>query len=73
MFKIGDRVKISEHGRQAYQNCAADGPNPLNFAGKVIERSHLYDDEDAPFEYAVLWDNGMENDYCEKDLTLIGG
>jgi len=62
-LKVGDRVKIGVIGRSTLHGCSADGQNPLNFAGEVIEEFREYS--------KVRWDNGHSSTYWNTSLTKI--
>jgi len=64
MIKVGDRVKLNDLGRKAYI-CAADGCNPLNFAGTVAGIHHTFNIVN------VNWDNHFSNGYNMRELTAI--
>lgn len=67
-LQIGDRVFISEYGKDTYPN---ESTNPRNTEGSVVQ---AYPSEEwTPYTFCidVRWDNGELNCYRSVDLELI--
>ena len=60
-FKTGDKVKLSDLGKDKYEDTAW---NPHNEFGTIKSYTHTFD------KYIVVWSNNS-NSYCEKDLVLV--
>lgn len=63
-MKIGDKVQLSEKGKEWYFN---DHTNPHDLEGELVRPLTLFGD----FIYRVEWSNGKANRYREGELELI--